>query len=71
MQLNRFIIIANMGLYNVLPTVRYQRLYHSSFVRTLRNKKSERTLRTKKPKAHFYFSEIKYKVTIHNTHYTY
>ena len=24
-----------------------------------------RTLRTKKPKAHFYFPEIKYKVTIH------
>ena len=31
-------------------------------------KKTERTLRTKKPKAHFYFPDIKYKVTIHNTH---
>ena len=41
---------------------------HSWFVCTLRTKKTERTLRTKKPKAHFYFPEIKYKVTIHNTH---
>ena len=38
---------------------------HSWFVRTLRAKKTERTLRTKKPKVHFYFPEIKYKVTIH------
>ena len=41
---------------------------HSWFVRTLRTKKTERTLQTKKPKAHFYFPEIKYKVTIHDTH---
>ena len=40
-------------------------LNHSWFVCTLRTKKTERTLRTKKPKAHFYFPEIKYKVTIH------
>ena len=53
---------------------------HSWFVRTLRTIKTVRTLRTiktvrtlrtiktertKKPKAHFYFPEIKYKVTIH------
>ena len=40
-------------------------VHHSWFVHTLRSKKTERTLRTKKPKAHFYFPDIKYKVTIH------
>ena len=40
-------------------------LRHSWSVRTLRPKKTERTLRTKDPKAHFYFPEIKYKGATH------
>ena len=54
----------------ILYTIQYTvecvlTLYHSWSVCTLRTKKTERTLRTKKPKAHIYFPEIKYKVTIH------
>ena len=42
--------------------------HNTGFVITGNHSWFVHTLRTKKPKAHFYFPEINYKVTIHNTH---